>query len=121
DPAIRAARERQKRNLITSLFCSQGVPMLLAGDELGRTQGGNHNPYCQDNATTWIDWYLDDARQQLLAFTRRLIALRRAHPTFRRATFLTLGTPDETRLTCSWLRPDGRLMTPDDWSTSWAR
>ena len=80
DPAIIALRERQQRNLLATLLLSQGVPMLLGGDEIGRTQRGNNNAYCQDNEISWFDWNLDDRRRALLEFTRRLIALRRRHP-----------------------------------------
>ena len=87
DEGIIALRERQKRNLLCSLFFSQGVPMLLAGDEMGRTQGGNNNAYCQDNETSWIDWSLDDRKKNLLDFTRRLIALRQKLPVLQRLRF----------------------------------
>ena len=95
---------------------SHGVPMLMAGDELVRTQRGNNNAYCQDNEISWIDWELDEQARTLHAFTRRLIALRRDHPIFRRPTFLTgieqqdSGAPD-----IWWFRPDGRAMTRKDW------
>jgi isoamylase len=115
DPAIRALRARQRRNLLATLLLSQGVPMLLGGDELGRTQGGNNNAWCQDNETSWFDWDLDDERRALLEFTRRLIRLRRDHPVFRRTDFLAgqemgSGVPDVW-----WFRPDGRRMTRRDW------
>ncbi len=86
DPAVQALRERQTRNFLTTLFLSQGVPMLLAGDELGRTQGGNNNAYCQDNEISWLDWELGDGSSRLRAFAQRLVALRREHPVFRRPT-----------------------------------
>ena len=82
DPAINALRARQQRNFLATLFLSQGVPMLLAGDEIGRTQHGNNNAYCQDNEMSWIDW--EHADQDLLYFTVSLLAFRRAHPVFRR-------------------------------------
>ena len=85
DPGILALRRQQARNLLATLFLSQGVPMLLGGDELGRTQGGNNNAYCQDSEVSWYDW--DAVDQDLLAWTQRLIALRRAHPVFRRRRF----------------------------------
>ena len=116
DEAVNALRERQIRNFLTTLFLSQGVPMLLAGDEMGRTQRGNNNAYCQDNEISWVDWHLGERSQGLLAFTQRLVALRRAHPVFRRPDFLTgsermgSGAPDAW-----WLRPDGRAMTRSDW------
>ena len=116
DPLVNELRSRQMRNFLATLFLSHGVPMLLAGDELARTQHGNNNAYCQDNELSWLDWELDDPAGDLLAFTRRLIALRRDHPVFRRATFLTgteqadSGAPD-----IWWFRPDGRAMTRGDW------
>jgi isoamylase len=116
DPEVLALRELQIRNFLTTLFLSQGVPMLLGGDELGRTQQGNNNAYCQDNEISWFDWDLDDRRRRLLDFTRRLIHLREAHRVFRRTEFLTgeshlgSGLPDSW-----WLRTDGRKMTRRDW------
>jgi glycogen operon protein len=99
-------RARQKRNLLVTLLVSQGVPMLLAGDEIGRTQLGNNNAYCQDNELSWIDWAKADAA--LLAFVRRLIELRRRHPVLRQRRFLQ---PLHVR----WFRPDGAEMTDPDW------
>ena len=122
DPAIRALRERQKRNLLATLLLSQGVPMLLAGDELGRTQRGNNNAYCQDNEVSWVDWALDDDRAQLLEFVRRIIALRRDHPVFRRRDFFE-GRPlhgSEVK-DIAWLKPDGTEMTDEEWSHDFAR
>jgi isoamylase len=116
DPAVNALRERQQRNFLATLFLSQGVPMLLGGDEIARTQGGNNNAYCQDNEISWIGWELDDRAERLLAFTRRLIELRSRHPVFHRADFLTgeerlgSGAPDVW-----WFRPDGRKMTQRNW------
>ena len=116
DPAINTLRERQQRNFLATLLLSQGVPMLLGGDELGRTQGGNNNAYCQDNEISWFDWELDERQQHLQAFTRRLIEFRARHPVFRRADFLTgeerlgSGSPDVW-----WFRPDGRKMTQRNW------
>src|ERR1700752_2953952 len=107
-------RERQRRNFLTTLLLSQGVPMLLGGDEIGRTQHGNNNAWCQDNELSWFDW--ESADGDLLGFVRRLIHLRREHPVFRRETFLTgselrgSGLPDVW-----WFRPDGRRMTQRDW------
>ena len=122
DPAVRALRLRQQRNLLATLLLSQGVPMLLAGDEIGRGQRGNNNAYCQDNEISWIDWTLDDDKRRLLAFTRQVIALRRAHPVFRRRDFYKgrpvrgLGVKDLV-----WLRPDGGEMTDDEWNQHFAR
>jgi glycogen operon protein len=115
DPEINALRRRQQRNFLATLLLSQGVPMLTAGDEMGRTQEGNNNAWCQDNEISWIDWELDDRRAELLAFTRRLLALRREHPIFHRTQFLSgegqpSGLPDAW-----WFRPDGRRMTAADW------
>jgi isoamylase len=114
DPAIDALRARQQRNFLTTLFLSQGVPMLLGGDELGRTQHGNNNAWCQDSEISWFDWANVDGG--LLEFTKQLIRLRQEHPVFRRASFLTgrevrgSGLPDVW-----WFRPDGRRMTQKDW------
>jgi isoamylase len=116
DPALNALRERQMRNFLATLFLSQGVPMLLGGDEIARTQRGNNNAYCQDNELSWIDWRLDRRGERQLAFTRRLIELRSKHPVFHRADFLTgeermgSGQPDVW-----WFRPDGRKMTQRNW------
>jgi len=116
DPEVNALRERQLRNFLATLFLSQGVPMLLGGDEIGRTQRGNNNAYCQDNELSWIDWGLDDRGERQLSFTRRLIELRSTHPVFHRADFLTgeerlgSGAPDVW-----WFRPDGRKMTQRNW------
>jgi isoamylase len=122
DPDVLALRARQQRNFLATLLLSHGVPMLLGGDELGRTQDGNNNAYCQDNEMSWFDWEPDDERQALWAFTRRLIALRRAHPVFRSTAFLEgrdvmgSGLPDVW-----WFRPDGRRMTRRDWGRPDAR
>jgi glycogen operon protein len=122
DPQIRALRERQKRNFIATLFFSQGVPMLVAGDEMGRSQQGNNNAYCQDNDLSWVRWELAPDEEKLLAFTRRVIALRNAHALFRRRTFFrgrAVHEPDATDIV--WLNPDGREMTDDEWNQSFAR
>ena len=122
DPEIRTLRERQKRNLFATLLLAQGVPMLLAGDEMGQTQNGNNNAYCQDNELAWTDWTRSDDRDALLDFVRRLIALRKRHPTFRRRSFFAgqaLGDASDKDLT--WLRPDGQEMSPDDWNDANAR
>src|SRR5262249_35714952 len=94
DEQVNVLRGRQQRNLLTTLMLSQGVPMLLGGDELARTQGGNNNAWCQDNAISWYDWALRDGRHGQLAFARRLIALRREHPIFRREDFLRGADPE---------------------------
>ncbi|MEO7741542.1 MAG: glycogen debranching protein GlgX, partial [Usitatibacter sp.] len=122
DPEIRKLRERQKRNLIATLFTSQGVPMLLAGDEVGRTKDGNNNTYCQDNEINWYDWYWDDPKWRLLNFTKKLIRLRRSHPILRRRDFFK-GVPvgDGGRKDVAWLKPDGQEMSPDEWGKEFAR
>jgi isoamylase len=108
DAEIRALRLRQMRNLLTTLLLSQGVPMLLAGDEFARTQGGNNNPYCQDSEIGWLDWNRDAEGEDLLAFTRRLIALRREHIVFHRGRFFHGATIPSTEVKdVTWLRADG--------------
>ncbi|MEO8303895.1 MAG: glycogen debranching protein GlgX [Betaproteobacteria bacterium] len=121
DPGIRALRERQKRNLIATLLLSQGVPMLVAGDEMGRTQRGNNNAYCQDNEVSWVDWDLDDDDHRLVEFVARVIALRKAHPVFHRRRFFQ-GRPIRggAAKDLQWLSPEGREMTDDEWSHSHA-
>ncbi|MGK2928964.1 MAG: glycogen debranching protein GlgX [Acidimicrobiales bacterium] len=112
--AIETMRRRQQKNLLVTLLCSQGVPMLLGGDELGRHQQGNNNAYCQDNQISWYDWAETDV--ELLSFTRRLIALRRDHPVFRRRRWFqgrSIHGTDARDI--SWLRTDGSPMTHDDW------
>ncbi len=118
NPEIEALRERQKRNILTTLLLSQGVPMIAHGDELGRTQQGNNNVYCQDNELSWVDW--DRARDNdvLTVFTARLTALRAAHPIFRRQRFFQ-GRPilGSSKDDIAWLHPDGRDMSDADWHT----
>ncbi len=117
DPAILDLRERQKRNLLASLMFSQGVPMLVAGDEMGRTQGGNNNAYCQDNEISWLDWNLDERRRRLFEFTRRLIALRHANPVLQRRRFFRGEYIWDSRWKdLSWYRPDGEEMSGEDWT-----
>jgi glycogen operon protein len=120
DPEILAVRARQQRNLLATLLLSQGVPMLLGGDEIGRTQQGNNNAYCQDNETSWYDWEHADA--SLLAFTRRLIAFRRDHPVFRRPGWFK-GRPIKGKgaVDIAWFKPDGFEMTEQDWSEWFAK
>jgi glycogen operon protein len=119
---INQLRARQKRNFFAALLLSQGVPMLLAGDELGHTQLGNNNAYCQDNAISWLNWDPDKIDHGLLAFVRRLIALRRDHPVLRRRSFFQgrrikgAGIKDIV-----WLQPDGREMTDQEWNQQFAR
>ena len=122
EPAIRALRAQQKRNLIATLLLSQGVPMVLGGDELGHTQLGNNNAYCQDNALSWLDWELDRNREAFLEFTCRLISLRRRHPVFSRRRFLQGETRTEDGLReIIWLTHEGREMTRTDWTVPFAR
>ena len=122
DEEIVELRERQKRNFMATLLLSQGVPMILGGDEIGRTQQGNNNAYCQDNEISWYDWELDDRQRQLLEFTRRLIALRKAHPALRRRKFFQ-GRPihGSEIHDISWLKPDGTEMTDSEWGEPWTR
>jgi glycogen operon protein len=120
DPEISALRRRQRRNLLATLLLSQGVPMLLGGDEMGRTQLGNNNAYAQDDEISWYHW--DDADAALLAFTARLTELRRDHPVFRRHKWFQ-GRPimGEKADDIEWFTPDGGVMTEDDWQVSYAR
>jgi glycogen operon protein len=111
DPDVLALRARQSRNFLATLFLSQGVPMLLGGDEWGRSQGGNNNAWCQDNDISWFDWASADG--ELFEFTRRLIDLRLRHPVFRRTKFFE--GKGEVLPDVWWMRPDGRRMTRRDW------
>jgi isoamylase len=123
DPAITELRARQIRNFLVTLFCSQGVPMLLAGDELGRTQDGNNNAYCQDNEMSWVDWDKASHLPGLAEFTGALAALRREHPVFRRRRFfsgLPSGPDGAAQRDISWLTPGGTEMTIDDWRSGYA-
>lgn len=122
DVQINQLRERQKRNFLASLFLSQGVPMLLGGDEIGRTQRGNNNAYCQNNEISWFNWDLDQKKLSLLQFTRNLIHLRQEHPIFRRRKFFqgrSLFGSDVKDIT--WFQPDGKTMTDQAWSQSYIR
>jgi glycogen operon protein len=122
DEGVRALRARQKRNMLATLLLSQGVPMLSAGDERGRTQRGNNNAYCQDNETSWVDWTPGPDRERMLAFTRRLIALRRGHPSFHRRDFFE-GRPLHGGgvKDIVWLKPDGAEMSGEEWDHDFAR
>src|SRR5450755_445656 len=122
DPAVLELRARQQRNLIGTLLLSEGAPLLLGGDEFGRSQGGNNNAYCQDNELTWFDWNAAAQHGDLVDFTARLCRLREQHPVFRRHQFFH-GTPapDTTRDDLDWYRPDGIPMTSQDWNASFAR
>jgi isoamylase len=117
DPEIRELRRRQQRNFLTTLFISQGTPMLLGGDELNRTQGGNNNGWCQDSEISWYDWSETDGQaERMRAFTQRLIRLRREHCNFRRESFLRGTEVNGSELPdVWWFRADGRKMTSRDW------
>ncbi|MBI4839471.1 MAG: hypothetical protein HY803_00035 [candidate division NC10 bacterium] len=122
DPAILALRERQKRNFLATLLLSQGVPMLCGGDEIGRTQQGNNNGYCQDNEISWFDWKLDRRRRDLLVFTRSLIEVRRRHPVLRRRQFFYGRRIRGSEVKdLAWFRPDGKEMTEEDWTNPQTR
>jgi glycogen operon protein len=122
DPAIRALRRRQQRNFLATLFLSQGVPMILGGDEMGRTQGGNNNAYCQDNERSWIDWTLKEENADLFALTARLAEFRRDHPVFHRRRWFQ-GRPihGETVTDIGWFAPDGTEMSEEDWESGFAK
>jgi len=113
-------RNRQKRNFLVTLMLSQGVPMLLAGDESGNTQFGNNNAYCQDNEISWIDWNAQD--KELMEFTAQLIQFRKSHPVFARKEWFK-GRPVRTRglVDIGWFLPDGTEMTEEDWKTGYAK
>ncbi|NQV99232.1 MAG: glycogen debranching protein GlgX [Rhodospirillales bacterium] len=113
-PEIKAARDLRKRNMLATLMLSQGTPMLLAGDEIGNTQGGNNNVYCQDNATGWVDWKNPDLT--LLQFVQRLTAVRKAHPVLRQRRFLHGNLrEDDVKRDLSWRMPDGSYPSDNDW------
>src|SRR5215212_9280019 len=124
DPDINALRLRQQRNVLTTLLLSQGVPMLAHGDELGRTQHGNNNVYCQDNEIAWVDWELEKDQTGLLEFTRRLVHLRSEHPVFRRRRFFA-GTANHGGESepgdIAWFTPAGEHMSEEDWANGYAR
>ena len=122
DPAVNALRAQQKRNFLATLLLSQGVPMMLSGDEIGHTQKGNNHAYCQDNELGWISWVVGEAEQELLAFARRMIAVRKSHPVFQRRNFFQgrsikgAGIKD-----IHWLMPNGHEMTDEEWNKESAR
>jgi isoamylase len=118
DPAVVRCRPQQQRNFLTTLFLAQGVPMLLMGDELGRTQKGNNNAYCQDNELSWINW--SEINHELLDITRWLIALRRNHPVFRRRRWFQ-GRPIRGTVDIGWFKPSGKAMTDQDWEAGHER
>ena len=120
DPEINALRQRQQRNFLVTLMLSQGVPMLLGGDEIGRTQKGNNNVYCQDNEISWYDW--ENVDEDLLAFTRRLIRLRLAHPVFRRRRwFQGRAIHGDEIKDIAWFTPDGAQMAEEHWGEGYAK
>jgi glycogen operon protein len=117
-------RERQKRNFLATLLLSQGVPMICGGDEIGRTQKGNNNAYCQDNDISWYQWNLDPYDQEMLTFTQFLIDLRKEHPNLRRQKFFQGRRIDphvEHNQDITWIRPDGEEMAPEEWGLGWVR
>jgi isoamylase len=131
DAGINEIRDRQKCNLLMTLLFSQGIPMICAGDEIDRTQGGNNNAYAQDNQTSWFDWNLDERRCALLEFTRKLVAQRRQHPNLHRRKFFQdreIGPGAAGRQVDGgveqdvvWVRPDGQQMTAEEWHAGWVR
>jgi glycogen operon protein len=120
DEAVLALRGRQERNFLATLMLSQGVPMILHGDELGRTQRGNNNVYCQDNDVAWMSWDLDQRQKDLLAFAQRVVALRKEHAVFRRRRFFA-GTNGDKVGDIAWFNPDGSSMKDADWSHDQAK
>ncbi len=132
DPKIVELREREKRNIMMTLLLSQGVPMICGGDEIGRTQDGNNNAYCQDNEISWLDWNLDDRKKALLEFTTNLIALRKGHSNLHRRKFfqdrkISPATVEKRQIEgiqvqdIAWYRPDGEQMTEEEWTAGWVR
>ena len=122
DVEVLKLRAQQKRNILATLFLSQGVPMLLAGDEMGRTQMGNNNAYCQDTEVNWVNWDLTPDDRLLMSFTRKLIRLRKRHPVFRKRSFFqgqSIKGSDVMDIT--WFRPDGEQMSDAEWQQSYAR
>ena len=120
DPEIRTLRMRQKRNFLATLFLSQGVPMLVAGDEMGRSQQGNNNAYCQDNEISWLNWNLDKENHELINFVQKLIRLTKKHPSFRRRNFFQ-GHSIKNKKDIIWLNPDGLEMSDEQWQHDFAR
>jgi glycogen operon protein len=118
DPLIRNLRMHQRRNLMATLLLSQGVPMILSGDEFGHSQAGNNNAYCQDNTVSWLDWDWNDEQKEFLSFVQQMVALRRSHPVFARRQYLR-GRGDITEII--WLTPSGAEMTEVEWNQHFAR
>jgi glycogen operon protein len=122
DAGIKALRDRQKRNLIATLFFSQGVPMLLSGDELGHSQKGNNNAYCQDNELTWLNWDLDKDQQQFLEFVKKVIRIKETQPVFqRRKFFLGRAIRGSHIKDLSWFGPDGQEMSDEAWDAGFVK
>ena len=122
DPKVIELRERQKRNLMSTLMLSVGVPMMLGGDELGHGQDGNNNAYCQDNELTWIDWELDDRQKQFLDFARKLIFIRRSQPVLhRRKFFLGRAIRGSDIKDISFFNPSGQEMSDEDWNAGFVK
>jgi isoamylase len=121
EPDVVALRSRQMRNMLTTLFFSQGVPMLLSGDEFGRTQRGNNNAYCQDNEISWIDWSLAERNADLLEFVRELARLRCDRPELRRDTFLKGSRVSSQSRDIMWWHPRGHEMSEHDWNDAGLR
>ena len=122
DATINTLRRRQRRNFLTTLILSQGVPMICAGDEWARTQNGNNNAYCQDNEVSWLRWELDDEQNQQLNFTKKLIQLRREHPVFRRPKFFQGRRIRGSEIKdVMWFNSGGNEMSEDDWSGPYMR
>jgi glycogen operon protein len=124
DSAINALRRQQQRNFLTTLLLSQGVPMIAHGDEIGRTQGGNNNVYCQDNELSWIDWKLAEDEAHLLAFTSAVVSLRQDHAVFRRRRFFAGDAAHGGQSALGdieWFSSDGTEMDENDWQNGYAR
>jgi glycogen operon protein len=122
DPVVTALREQQKRNFIATLFVSQGVPMLVAGDEFGRTQRGNNNAYCQDSPISWVSWELGPRQRALLDFTIRMSKLRREQPVLHKRRFFRGAHIWDSELKdLAWFRPDGKEMRKEDWEKPYVR
>jgi isoamylase len=121
DEQVLAVRARQQRNFLSTLLLSQGVPMISHGDELGRSQHGNNNVYCQDNEVSWMDWDLDRSQHDLLEFTRRIVGIRRDHPVFRRRRFIGEDQTPHHLGQAGWFTPGGEPMDETDWAESHAR
>src|SRR5690606_37285069 len=117
DPAILELRDRKKRSMIATLLFSQGVPMLLGGDELGHTQRGNNNAYCQDNEITWFDWNLDERKRAFLRFVRRVVKIFHSQPVFHRRRFFHGKLIEGAEAPeIAWLNVDGSEMTRETWT-----